>query len=335
MFGGSDTDTLSKASGNTFERNLIASIEEAARGVDPTEAERAKYVLSALSNPALVAHSTLGGNLVDRAGMQFDFERGVAQRKAERSAYETGDVANMNPRLVEGWKQDNPETGEATGKGNRDNRFMRRMAMGTVERNPNPFMRGLGTSVPTQLSGLAAERPSGAQMAYQQALEQWQFSRAKAQAGGGMVSQVEFPQFDQWAQANGWSPGPVKPGGQGGIYNGGGGGMGGETADMARMREKMRGNPYYTDPQYTSDRGPGAWGRPGSPDGPADSPGQRGNDSFPPPPPARQAEMIGPPQRGNDQLPPLARGSRLDPTTLKRPNPFLRGGARASLNPFR
>jgi len=292
MFGGSDTDTLSNASGNTFERNLIASIEEAARGVDPTEAERAKYVLSALSNPALVAHSTLGGNLVDRAGMQFDFERGVAQRKAEQSAYETGDVANMNPRLVEGWKQDNPETGEASGKGNRDNRFMRRMAMGTVERNPNPFMRGLGTSAPTQFGGLAAERPSGAQMAYQQALEQWQFSRAKAQAGGGMVSQVEFPQFDQWAQANGWSPGPVKPGGQGGIYN-------------------------------------------GSPDGPADSPGQRGNDSFPPPPPARQAEMIGPPQRGNDQLPPLARGSRLDPTTLKRPNPFLRGGARASLNPFR
>ena len=169
--------------------------------------------------------------------------------------------------------------------------------MGTVERNPNPFMAGITTPV----------QPPGPR--------------------GGWMN----PPFPGTAPVP--SLGPPFP----------------QPAPNPFMRGFGTAAPTQAPQDVVYGRGGPGWGRPGGPGFVQQAPEydvapglkeayERGQmaPAFPQPaPPPRQAEMIGPPQRGNDQLPPLARGSRLDPTTLKRPNPFLRGGARASLNPFR
>jgi len=119
-FSGTDPNVLTNTQGNTFERNLLASIAEAAQSPIPEVAARAKFILTAASNPAVLNGAVLPGpkrtqpaNLIDRAGAVYDSR--IPQ--------------SPNPRLsTPPTKEENVNTKR---KG-QDNPFTRRLAKGTV-----------------------------------------------------------------------------------------------------------------------------------------------------------------------------------------------------------
>lgn len=98
-------DVLTNMQGNTFERNLLASIAEAAANPDPAVSGRAKFILAAASNPAMIrdmpftAQSQLvGPNLIDRAGYQYDMENGGGPQRRQPAAKPEGEMGKNRDR---------------------------------------------------------------------------------------------------------------------------------------------------------------------------------------------------------------------------------------------
>ena len=114
-------DVLSNAQGNTFERNLLTSIAEAAASPDPAVSGRAKFILSAASNPNVLRDMPVRkngpANLIDRAGYQYDMENGGGPQRRQSTEAEAKPVR-------EGRDRSNP--------------FMSRMAGGTFAPTPGP-----------------------------------------------------------------------------------------------------------------------------------------------------------------------------------------------------
>lgn len=73
---------------------------------------------------------------------------------------------------------------------------------------PPPPMGGAPHGAQTPMQNGPGVDP---QTQYQMALSAWQAQRAQAQANGQMVNMAMFPQYDQWAQQNGYAPMPQRP----------------------------------------------------------------------------------------------------------------------------
>lgn len=147
-FGDSGSDILSNAAGNTFERNLLNSIAEKIN--DPIEGPRARFVMSALSNPEIISNAVVPGprrmqpaNLIDRAGAVYDTQNSGSRRRSS-------------------------STEEETGKGTRkmDNPFMPRMAGGSVDiaraRNDLNRMVANAAAYPSKYSSVDIARANNA-----------------------------------------------------------------------------------------------------------------------------------------------------------------------------
>jgi hypothetical protein len=145
MFGNSDTNILSNAQGNTFDRNLIASIAEAMKNSNPTEAARAKFVMSALSNPAIVGNAPVPvrrdgpTDLISQAGAMFDAENYGPQRRMPVAVTPEEEAANI-------------ATGRDKGPNNPFRR-MSRMSDGTTMRYPTGTTPNIFDVVRAQRSG--------------------------------------------------------------------------------------------------------------------------------------------------------------------------------------
>ena len=165
MFENPTGQILTNNAGNTFERNLLASIAEAVRSTNPTEAARARAVMNAVSNPAIVAnYRGPATDLISQAGDQFDQERELARLKTERAAWQAGDVENMNYRARSAWEAGHPQpvegeteeqkvARESRDKGPRENPFVRRRFDGTMPRYPTGTTPNIFDVVRAQRSG--------------------------------------------------------------------------------------------------------------------------------------------------------------------------------------
>lgn len=107
-------DVLSNAQGDSFERNLLSSIAEAINSTDPAVSERAKFIMAAASNPAILRDMPFRrngpANLIDRAGYQYDMQNGGDRRRQSQST----------------------DTGKDSMDREKKNPFMPRMAKGTM-----------------------------------------------------------------------------------------------------------------------------------------------------------------------------------------------------------
>lgn len=273
-FGDSGSNVLSNAAGNTFERNLLASIAEAD---DP----RARFIMSALSNPASIRDAQIPGmwqqpdNLIDRAGAIYDARNSGPQRRTSSSEEKP---------VREGRDRSNP--------------FMPRMAKGTVAprrdsvRPSNDYTTLPAGGGPNPF--FAWSIAEGLDPANMKNRRMWERTAGpRPDKSPVTVSLIEEESPNQWV------PGPV--------------------------------NPFsFTGPTPVSNTRTIPVS-PVSPGGMGASWGQRMppiRQTFPTNP-TRQPVMTMPSQRF-----PVDPGRRA-PLVGAPHNPFLMGGARASLNPFR
>ena len=119
-FTGQEDGSLGNARGETFTRDLLASILEAVRdgkglgegGADTVESRRAQAIANSLSGPAPAYNpyqpQGTATNAIDAAGEQFDWEESVQKNKKERAAFKSGDTENMSSRARAAYEKANP-----------------------------------------------------------------------------------------------------------------------------------------------------------------------------------------------------------------------------------